>query len=143
MNLAHKQVLYNRGMLSHHAGELNKPQRILPVVRVNDVCDCQRRPREHPGGRQDALALPPARLPQVQPAHTEYHRQQHKPERPQVYRQAHPYAAQQERANSVLAKGAMREIERDYQHRRERDVFAIKERVRVQARMQQKHQHSE
>ena len=37
----------------------------------------------------------------------------------------------------------MNEIKRDYQHRRERDVFYVEERVGVEARVQQKHQHSE
>ena len=37
----------------------------------------------------------------------------------------------------------MSEIQRDYQRNRERDVFGIEERVGIEARMQQEHQHSQ
>ena len=82
-------------------------------------------------------------MPHIRPAHSQYHRQQHQRERTQAYRQARADAAYQKRANSVFAKRAMREVERDYHHNREWYVFAVDERVRVQARMQQEHQHSE
>ena len=136
VNLAHKQVLYNGGMLGQHSDALNEPQRIFPVVRVDDVQRGKRRRREYRGRRQDAIALCPARcLPQVGRAHREYERQQHQPEHAQVYRQACGNAAQQERADGVFAKGAVGEVERDYHQRRKGDVFGVEERVGVQARV--------
>ena len=130
-------------MLRHYKDALNKPQRVLPIVWVNEIRRSQRRPREYPCGCQDALALPPDRLPQIQPAHSQYHRRQHQPKHAQIYRQAHAYPAQQKRSDSVLAKRAVSEIQRDNQHRRERNILAVKERVGIQARMQQKQQHSQ
>ena len=98
-------------MLSQHAHALNEPQRVLPIVRVDDVRRHQRRRREYAHRRQDAIALSPTRcLPEVYRAHSEYHRWQQQRERAQIYRQAYDYAAQQERANSVLAKGAVGKI---------------------------------
>ena len=47
VNLAHKQVLRIGGMLGKETEGINEPQRVVPVVRVNDVCDYQRRRREY------------------------------------------------------------------------------------------------
>ena len=66
------QVLYNRGMLRQCADALNEPQRVFPIVRVNDVRRRQRRRQERRACEQNALALRLARLPQVQPAHSQY-----------------------------------------------------------------------
>ena len=131
-------------MLRQKAQARSEPQRVFPVVRVADVQRGKRRRREYPARRQNPLAIRPARrLPQVRRAHSEYERRQNQPERAQIYRQTHAYAAQQKRAYRVPAKSAVGEVERHHYHHRKGYVFAIKERVRVQARMQQKYQHSE
>ena len=112
--LAHKQILYNERMLRQLSQALNKPQRIFPIVRVNDIHDRQRRRRKYPARRQDALALRPTRrLPQIYPAHSQYHRQQHQPKHAQIHRQAHHCAAQRKRPKRIPAKSAVSQIQRD------------------------------
>ena len=67
VSFAHKQVWdsEHNGMLRHHAHTLNKPQRVFPVVRMNDVHRRKCHRQERRAGKQDALALSAIHLPQV------------------------------------------------------------------------------
>ena len=47
INLAHKQISEHSGMLGQRPNALNKPQRILPIVRVDNPHRRHRRRREY------------------------------------------------------------------------------------------------
>ena len=137
-----KQIGHQRGMLGKHLQTLHESQRVCPVIWMQGVHRGQRRRYERSSGRQNAPSLGPVTsAPKVQRAHRQHDWRQQQAEDAQVACQTHGQSTERKGSNRLPAKRPMREMQRDHEHHRERNVLAVEKRVRIQTGMQQKHEH--
>ena len=145
---AHDLALKEGGRVSRMPSQrlerVDDGERVAPEPGGDGVA----RPRggQHEGGRGDQRAAAPgpvAGLQQVQRPQPRNRREQRQPHDAQVDQHADARAAQRERRRGVPAEGALHQPQRDHEHRQERDVLGIEERVPVQPGMEQVEQQGE
>ena len=91
--------------------------------------------------QQDAFPLRPALgIKQVQPAQRDNGENQQRPHNSQIGQNPHRQAQQNKGGRRIPAKGPLQQIQGNHKHTEKYRVFGIKERVGVDAGMQQKNQ---
>ena len=127
------------GEFPERCGELT---RIAPQVRAHGVQRDGAGRRERSAGHQNAPALfRPRCAEQVARPHRQHGRENHHSRHAKVDQQTDPDSEHCERPNRVPCERPVSKGQDDHEHRGERQVPAVEERVRVQAGVQQEQQH--